>query len=56
VTDQQMAELLLWDFALRAQQDEERAYQKARKFITASERMETAYQEQRILEDRRRAS
>jgi hypothetical protein len=39
ITMQEMVEALLWDFAKRAQQDEERAYQQSRQFIEASEKV-----------------
>ena len=37
ITMQEMVEALLWDFAKRAQQDEDRAYQQYRRFTEASE-------------------
>jgi len=42
ITQQEMIEALLWDFAKRAQQDEDRAYQNYRKFIDSSERVSVA--------------
>ncbi len=39
ITQQEMVEALLWDFAKRAQQDEDRAYQNYRKFTQASEQV-----------------
>ena len=39
MTVHEQAEMLLWDFAKRAQQDEERAYRQAIRFIEASEKV-----------------
>lgn len=47
ITLQEMVECLLWDFAKRAQQDEDRAYQNYRKFIDSSECVMVAHQERR---------
>ena len=43
----EMVQCLLWDLAKRAQQDEERAYQQYRRFISASEEVMVAHQERR---------
>lgn len=39
MSEHEKAELLLWDFAKRAQQDEERAYRQAIRFMEASEKV-----------------
>jgi hypothetical protein len=53
MSDHEKVELLLWDFSLRAQEDEDRAYRKYKRFSDASERVELAREEHRIAEDRR---
>jgi hypothetical protein len=50
ITMQEMVEALLWDFAKRAQQDEDRAYQNYRKFIDSSEQVMEAHQERRRIQ------
>jgi hypothetical protein len=50
ITLQEMVEALLWDFALRAQQDEDRAYQNYRKFIDSSEQVMEALQQRRRIQ------
>ena len=48
MTATEMAHELLWDFAKRAQAEEEAAYQRYRAFITASERvLDAKYQQHR---------
>lgn len=49
LTLQEMVEALLWDFAKRAEQDEDHAYQNYRKFIDSSEQVMEAHQERRRL-------
>lgn len=44
---QEMVECLLWDFAKRAQQEEDRAYRNYRRFIESSELVMEAHQEPR---------
>jgi hypothetical protein len=53
MTAHEMAELLLYDFARRAQQDEDLAYRKYKRFSDASERVELAREECQILIQRR---
>jgi hypothetical protein len=43
----EMAEALMWDFALRSQHDEDRAYRNYKRFMDASERVELAHNERR---------
>jgi hypothetical protein len=50
ITLQEMVEALLWDFAKRAQQDEDDAYQNHRKFIDSSEQIMEAHQERRRIQ------
>ena len=45
----EMVECLLWDFSLRAQQDEDDAYQNYKRFIDSSEQVMVAHQERLVL-------